>query len=485
MRDCYENFIDGNWVAPAKGERLPNINPANRHDTIAQFPNSSAEDAQAAVNAASKALPAWAALSSHVRGEYLRKAADALEARLGEIAADLMREEGKSLPEAKGETMRGITLLRYFAGQCMLPDGETIPSANASTLLYTRRVPLGVCTLITPWNFPVAIPIWKAAPALAFGNTVILKPSELSPLTAIHIAECFEAAGLPAGVFNVLCGEGARVGETLITAPEVTGISFTGSVRTGKHIAGQAVAHGKKYQLEMGGKNAAIVLPDCNLEQTVALTLQGAFKSAGEKCTATSRVIVHKDIYDTFVTALVQKTLTLKVGAGDVADAYMGPVISAQARDRVLRYIELAQNEGATLLCGGDAPTEGDLVNGFYVNPTLFGNVLPEMRIAQEEVFGPVLAILRAADLNDALDILNGVEFGLSASIFTRSLDSALAFADRANAGLVRVNGETAGVEPQAPFGGMKGSSSYSREQGLIAKDFFTQVKTISIDRAG
>lgn len=485
MRDRYENFIDGKWAAPANGEYLPNINPANRHDVIAQFPASSAEDAQAAVAAAANALPGWAALSSHVRGEYLRKAADALEARLGEIAADLMREEGKSLPEAKGETMRGVTLLRYFAGQCMLPDGETIPSASASTLLYTRRVPLGVCALITPWNFPVAIPIWKAAPALAFGNAVVLKPSELSPLTAIHIAECFEAAGLPPGVFNVLCGEGAKVGETLTTAPEVAGISFTGSVRTGKHIAAQAVAHGKKYQLEMGGKNAAIIMPDCNLEQAVALTIQGAFKSAGEKCTATSRVIVHKDVYDAFVPALVQKTRSLKVGAGDVADAYLGPVISAQARDRVLRYVELAQSEGATLLCGGDAPTEADLADGFYVNPTLFGDVAPEMRIAQEEVFGPVLAILRADDLTDALSILNGVEFGLSASIFTRNLDSALAFADGANAGLVRVNGETAGVEPQAPFGGMKGSSSYSREQGLIARDFFTQVKTISIDRAG
>ncbi len=484
MRDRYENFIDGKWVAPIKGEYIPNINPANHNDTIAQFPNSTAEDAVSAVSAAAKALPAWAALSSHVRGEYLRKAADVLASRLDEIATGLMREEGKSLPEAKGETMRGITLLRYFAGQCMLPDGDVIPSASASTFLYTKRVPLGVCSLITPWNFPIAIPIWKAAPALAFGNTVVLKPSELSPLTAIHIAECFEAAGLPAGVFNVLCGEGVRVGEVLATSPDVTGLSFTGSVRTGKHLASQAVAHGKKYQLELGGKNAAIVLPDCNLDQAVTLTLQGAFKSAGEKCTATSRVIVHKDIYDTFVTALVQKTLTLKVGAGDT-DAYLGPVISAQSRDRVLRYIQLAQDEGATLLCGGDAPTEGNLANGFYVNPTLFGNVTPEMRIAQEEVFGPVLAILRAEDLEDALTILNGVEFGLSASLFSKSLDSAMVFADRANAGLVRVNGETAGVEPQAPFGGMKGSSSYSREQGLIARDFFTQVKTVSIDRAG
>jgi aldehyde dehydrogenase (NAD+) len=485
MPERYENFIGGEWVAPIKGEYIPNLNPADKTESLALFPNSSAEDAEKAISSAASAQPAWSALSSHARGEFLRKAADIIASRADAIARDLMREEGKSLPEAKGETLRGVTLLRYYAQETMHPDGEVIPSANSATFLYTRRFPLGVCALITPWNFPIAIPIWKAAPALAFGNTVVLKPSELSPLTAAHIAECFQEAGLPAGVFNVVFGEGARVGETLTTHSAVNAISFTGSVRTGKHIAAQAVTNGKKYQLEMGGKNAAVILNDANLDTAVNLTIQGAFKSAGEKCTATSRVIVEEGIYDAFVTQLTQKTLALKVGSGEDPTAYLGPVISEQARDRILRYVQLAESEGAVLLAGGGVPKDPALANGFYVEPTLFSNVQPDMRIAQEEVFGPVLCILRAANMEDALEKLNNVEFGLSASLFTRNLDAALAFADRAQAGLVRVNGETAGVEPQAPFGGMKGSSSFSREQGLAAREFFTQIKTISIDRAG
>ncbi len=485
MSERYENFINGAWVSPIQGDYIPNLNPANREEILGLFPNSTAEDAESAVQAAANAQPAWAALSSHTRGEYLRKAADIIASRADAIARDLMREEGKSLPEAKGETLRGVTLLRYYAQETMHPDGDVIPSAGATTFLYTRRFPLGVCSLITPWNFPIAIPIWKAAPALAFGNTVVLKPSELSPLTAYHIAECFAEAGFPAGVFNVLFGEGAGVGEVLTTSAEVNAISFTGSVRTGKQIATQAVAHGKKYQLEMGGKNGVIVLPDANLESAVNLTIQGAFKSAGEKCTATSRVIVHTEIYDAFVTQLVQKTLALKVGSGEDATAYLGPVISEQSRDKILRYVGLAESEGAMLLCGGGAPDDATLQTGFYVQPTVFGGVTSEMRIAQEEVFGPVLCVMRAESLEDALAKLNDVEFGLSASLFTKSLDSALVFAEKAQAGLVRVNGETAGVEPQAPFGGMKGSSSFSREQGLAAREFFTQIKTISIDRAG
>jgi alpha-ketoglutaric semialdehyde dehydrogenase len=479
----FQNYIGGEWKEPTAGEYLPNINPADRNDIVGEFPNSTADDAQAAITAAKAALPAWAALSAHARGEFLRKTADILERRLDEVARGLMREEGKSLPEAKGETLRGVTLLRYYAMQTMLPDGDVIPSASAKTFLYTRRVPLGVVALITPWNFPVAIPIWKAAPALAFGNTVVLKPSELAPLTAYRIAECFHEAGLPAGVLNVLFGQGARVGETLTSHPDVAGLSFTGSVKTGRLLSSQANAHGKKVQLELGGKNAAIVLADANLEQAVGLTIQGAFKSAGEKCTATSRAIVEASIYDEFKQRLVEKTQGLKLGAGDDSEAYLGPVISETAQQNILAAIEQAKGEGADILCGGKMPD--DLNAGFYVEPTVLDNVTPDSRIAQEEVFGPVLVLLRADNADHALELMNGVEFGLSASLFTRNIDAALTFADRAEAGLVRVNGETAGVEPQAPFGGMKASSSYSKEQGLAARDFFTQVKTISIDRAG
>jgi aldehyde dehydrogenase (NAD+) len=414
----------------------------------------------------------------------LREAADILESRVDEVARGLMREEGKSLPEAKGETLRGVTILRYCAAQTMLPDGDVIPSAGAATFLYTRRIPVGVCALITPWNFPIAIPIWKAAPALAFGNTVVLKPSELAPLTAFNIAGVFEEAGLPPGVFNVIFGQGARFGETLTTHAGVSAVSFTGSVKTGKVIAAQAVGAGKKYQLEMGGKNAAVVLADADIDQAVNLTIQGAFKSAGEKCTATSRAILHADIYDEFSRRLVEKTKALKVGPGDDVSAYLGPVISEQARTNILAAVDEARRAGTQMLCGGplDDPA---LTNGFYVAPTVFGDVSPDSRIAREEVFGPVLCLMRATTFDHAVALLNGVEYGLSASLFTRDLNAAMQFAERAQAGMIRINGETAGVEPQAPFGGTKASSSWSREQGLAARDFFTQTKTISVDRAG
>jgi acyl-CoA reductase-like NAD-dependent aldehyde dehydrogenase len=485
MSERYANYIGGEWTPPANGEFLPDINPADKEDIIGEFPSSDADDARRAVEAAVEAQAAWAALPAPARGEFLRRAADVLEARADRVAFDLMREEGKSVPEARGETLRGVTILRYYAGQTMLPEGEVIPSASAKTLLLTRRVPLGVCTLITPWNFPIAIPVWKAAPALAFGNTVVLKPAGYAPLTARHVARCFEEAGLPLGVLNLLYGRGARVGEMLATHRSVAALSFTGSAQTGKTLAAWAAAHGKKYQLEMGGKNAVVVLPDTDMEQAVNLTVQGAFKSAGQKCTATARAIVHADVYDEFSERLVEKTRALKVGPGDDPEAYLGPVITPEARDWMLERIEEAKADGALLLCGGEKPSGEVYERGAFLEPTVFGDVRTEMRIAQEEIFGPVLCLMRADDLDHALAILNDVEYGLSASLFTRDLNAAMSFADRAQAGMLRINGETAGVEPQAPFGGMKASSSYSREQGMAARDFFTQIKTISVDRVG
>ncbi len=481
MAERYLNYIGGNWNTPSQGEFFSKYNPANIHEVIGEFPNSTTEDAESAIESAAAALSGWAGLSSHVRGEYLRKAADVMESRLLEIATGLMKEEGKSLPEAKGETMRAIVILRYFATQTMLPDGDVIPSAGATTFLYSRRIPVGVVSLITPWNFPVAIPIWKAAPALACGNTVVMKPSELSPLTAVRIAECFEQAGLPSGVFNVIHGHGARFGETLATHKKVSAISFTGSAKTGKVISGWASAHGKKYQLEMGGKNAAVVLADASFDQAVNLTIQGAYKSAGEKCTATSRVIVQKEIYDKFAAALVEKTSALTIGPGD-SDAYLGPVITVEARDRILSAIQSGVSTGSALLCGGKVPESAFLADGCYILPTVFGDVDPKSSLAQDEIFGPVLCLIKAEDFDDAVAILNDVEFGLSASLFTQSLSASMQFADKAQAGMIRINGETAGVEPQAPFGGVKASSSWSREQGLAARDFFTQIKTVSID---
>ena len=485
MPERYENFIGGKWTPPENGNYIPNLNPADSRDSLGDFPNSTGPDAKHAIETAYRARLEWAALAAPARGEFLRKAADILAARAEEVAADLMREEGKSLPEAKGETLRGVALLRYYAAETLRPDGEVIPSATAATWLMTKRVPLGVVSLITPWNFPIAIPLWKAAPALAFGNAVVMKPSEHAPKTAWHIAKVFEEAGLPAGVFNVVFGEGGQAGPPLTTHRCVNGISFTGSVRTGRMIGRSAAEHGKKVQLEMGGKNAVVVLKDADMKQAINLAIQGAFKSAGEKCTATSRVIVDHEIYPQFREWLVKQTKGLKIGPGTDPDAYLGPVISAAARDNILKAVDAAKAEGAELLYGGKIPQGEQYANGHFIEPAIFDHVTINMAIAREEVFGPVICLMEARGIEDAVYMLNETDYGLSASLFSKDLNSAMYFAEKAQVGMVRINGETAGVEPQAPFGGMKNSSSYSREQGQAARDFYTQIKTISIDRAG
>lgn len=480
----FANYINGAFVAPRSGARFERRNPADTRDLIGRFPESDAADVGAAVAAARAALPGWRALSPDARAQFLYRAADLLAARRDAVAAALTREEGKSLPEAAGETGRGVVLLRYFAGEGLRVGGEVIPSVNPATLLFTERVPLGVVGLITPWNFPVAIPLWKTAPALVYGNTVVLKPSEHSPHTAHLLAEALHEAGLPPGVFNLAQG-GKETGKALAEAEGLNGISFTGSVATGKSIARACIERGVRYQLEMGGKNPVVVLEDADLAQAVELTVQGAMRSAGEKCTATSRAIVVERIADEFTRRVVERVRHLPLGPGTEPDAYLGPLISGDARDRVLGFVEKAKGEGARLLCGGVAAHRPDLAHGYYIWPAVFDKVEPGMTLAQEEVFGPVLAILRVPDFDAALRVANDVAYGLSASVFTRDLGNALRFAREVEAGLVRVNGETAGVEPQAPFGGMKASSSFSREQGQAAKEFYTQVKTISIDRAG
>jgi aldehyde dehydrogenase (NAD+) len=480
---AYSNYIDGQWVAPKSGKTFERRNPADTRDLVGVYPDSDAEDVGTAVAAARQALPAWRKLSPDARAQFLYKAADILNSRKGEVATALTREEGKSLPEATGETGRGVVLLRYYAGEGLRIGGEVIPSINPNSLFFTERVPLGVVGLITPWNFPVAIPLWKAAPAFVYGNTVILKPSEHSPQTAQLLAEVFHEAGLPNGVFNLVQGTGTA-GSSLVNA-EVNAITFTGSVGTGKKIAAACVERGTKYQLEMGGKNPVIVLEDADMAQAVELTVQGAMKSAGEKCTATSRAIVVESVADEFTRRVVERVRHLEIGPGTDPNAYLGPVITAAARDKIHGFVQQAVSEGAHLLCGGTPAHRPDLMQGHYIWPAVLDKVTPEMTIAQEEVFGPVLVILRVPDFDTALKVANGVAYGLSASVFTRDIGNALRFAREAEAGLVRVNGETAGVEPQAPFGGMKASSSFSREQGQAAKEFFTQIKTISIEKAG
>jgi aldehyde dehydrogenase (NAD+) len=356
------------------------------------------------------------------------------------------------------------------------------PSASPSTFLFAERVPLGPVALITPWNFPVAIPTWKVAPALAFGNTVVLKPAELTPLTAWHLADVLDKAGLPPGVLNLVVGRGSQVGPALVESPHIKAISFTGSNAVGAKLAAQCAERGIKFQLEMGGKNPVVVLSDADLDKAVEVTIAGAMLSTGQKCTATSRVIVQRDVLDGFRQRLVAKASSLKVGDGMKPETYMGPLVSADAEKTVLDYIEVGKREGARVLTGGNK-LEGDGYDqGYFVAPTVFDGVRPDMRIAQEEIFGPVVAVLEARDFDQAIAMANDTRFGLSASVVTRDLGLALRFIREIDAGIVHVNSQTAGAEPQVPFGGFKSSSSGSREQGKVARDFFTQIKTVYLD---
>lgn len=478
----YFNYIGGQWVPSQSGRTYKDINPADFNDEVGQFPDSQPEDGVKAIEAAAEALAEWKSKSGPERSAFLYRTADLLESRADTIAADLTREEGKSLTEAKGETLRAVAILRYYAGEAWRAVGEVIPSANARNLLFTTRVPLGVVAVITPWNFPIAIPAWKIAPALAFGNTVVFKPASLTPLTAWNLVRAFDDAGLPPGVLNMVTGSGATLGETLLSHPLVKGISFTGSNEIGRQIGQKAAARNIKYQLEMGGKNPLIVAEDASLDQAVELAVRGAFLSAGQKCTATSRVIIEEPVFEEFQQKLLERVRTLKVGPGTDPSAFFGPLVSEQQRQKVLSYIQIGCEEGAYLLFGGGVP-RGPLYDcGFYVEPTLFTHVKPEMRIAQEEIFGPVLCLMKARNLEEAIEIANAVPLGLSASLCTRNINRALRFVEKIEVGMVRINGETAGVEPQAPFGGMKESSSHSREQGRSAMEFFTEVKTVTIE---
>ena len=484
MADRFGNFIQGFWKEAAGGRTFSSINPADTGDVVGEFAASSAADLAAAIDAAHAALPDWRGRSAFARGEYLRKAADLLEGRLEQVARAMVRENGKTIAEARGETARGVALLRYYASEGTRSVGEVVPSVNPATLIYTTRAPLGVVGIITPWNFPVAIPIWKIAPALVYGNTVVFKPASVTPHCAVAVTQLFEAAGLPAGVLNLVTGGGGALGEALVRNDRVHGVSFTGSNPVGRRIAGWAAERGVKFQLEMGGKNPVIVLPDCDLEQATNLTLRGAFAYAGQKCTATSRAIVHDAVYDAFAARLVEKARALRIGPGSDESVVVPPVVSDDQQRSILAAIERGKSE-AKLLCGGGAPRGDAFARGYFIEPTIFGDCKPDSFLAQEEIFGPVLALLRARDLDEAIRLANGVRYGLSASIFTRDLNAVQEYCGRIEAGVVKVNSETAGVEPQVPFGGMKDSSSHSREQGRAAMEFFTSVKTIYLDRAG
>jgi alpha-ketoglutaric semialdehyde dehydrogenase len=474
------NYINGHWQVGSSNETLASINPANR-EVVGYVQSSTREDLNEAVLAANQAQKTWKKLSGIERGNLLYKAADILEKNLNEVAETMTREMGKTLPEAKGETARGVAILRYYAGEGMRKMGDLIPASDGTALQFSKRVPLGVVAAITPWNFPVAIPIWKAAPALIYGNTVVLKPATEAAVTAAKVFECFEQAGFPNGVINLITGKGSVIGQGLAEHPDVAAVTFTGSNSVGKQIGQTASARGAKYQLEMGGKNPIIIANDADLDQAVAAVLSGGLKSTGQKCTCSSRVIVQSGVYNQFKDKLVAEVKKIKVGNGLESETWMGPCASEEQYKTVRYYIQKGIEEGADLLIGGEAPNSPEFQQGFYVLPTVFDNVTSSMTIAKEEIFGPVLALMKVETIEEAIEVANDTEFGLSASIFTKDIGKILTFIDDIEAGLVRVNYETAGVELQAPFGGMKASSSHSREQGEAAKEFFTTTKTVFI----
>ena len=474
----HDNLINGQWT-PGQSY-APNCNPSDLSDVIGAYAQGDAEDLQAAVAAAAAAFPAWSTSGIQARSDALDKIGSEILARKEELGDLLAREEGKTRPEAIGEVARAGQIFKFFAGECLRLSGEALPSVRPGIGVEITREPIGVVGLITPWNFPIAIPAWKIAPALAFGNCVVLKPADLVPGSAWALADIIHRSGIPAGVFNLVMGRGRVIGEALVNHPEVAAISFTGSVAVGRGIAEACVKTGKKVQLEMGGKNPQIVLDDADLNQAVELSAQSGFYSSGQRCTASSRLIVTDKIYPAFVEALQQRMAKIKVGDARAVGTDMGPVVSQAQLEQDLSYVEIARAEGARLAAGGDqVPCHtGSGKSGFFMAPTLFVDTTPAMRINREEVFGPVVSVIRVKDYEEALQVANDTEFGLSAGIATTSLKHASHFKRHSQAGMVMVNLPTAGVDYHVPFGGRKGSSYGPREQGRYAQEFYTTVKT-------
>ena len=480
-----DNFIDGYWRASSSTTRLPDVNPADTSETVAETPASTAADAAAAVKAAERAYPAWRATPAPTRGQLLYRVQRRMEARRDELATALTREEGKTLVESHGEVQRAINVVEFFAGEARRMLGETIPSELPFNLCYTVRQPVGPLALITPWNFPVAIPVWKLAPAVVCGNPVVLKPASLTPLCAALIADIFAECDAPPGVVNVVYGSGRDVGEALLAHPSIKGVSFTGSNDVGARLYGAGAARGIKCQCEMGGKNPIVVLDDADLDLAVGSAVQGAYGSTGQRCTATSRVVVTDGVADEFVERLEAHAASLVVGNGLDSGTDVGPSVDEHQLSTVLEYIDVGRREGANLVTGGTRLTGDAYDQGFFVQPTVFDRVTPDMRIAQEEIFGPVLSVLRVPDADAALAVANAVRYGLAASIYTRDVSEAFKFADQLEAGIVHVNSPTVGGEAHIPFGGMKATGVGLREMGREAVGFFTELKVVYLDYTG
>ena len=477
------NFINGRWVESRSGQTIERRNPANLKEVTSVAPLSTRAEVRAAIAAAKAAFPGWRETPAPTRGKILARAAALMEAEKEALARTLCREEGKTFKEALVEVQRSINILEFTAGEGRRMGGETVPGEAGKSFNYTFKQPLGVVGAITPWNFPVAIPVWKAAPALVAGNTMVLKPAELTPECAAKVVEIFQEAGLPAGVLNMVLGLGEEVGDELLRSGEVRAISFTGSNEVGSLIYSLAARQMKKCQCEMGGKNPVVVLRDADLGLAVESAVMGAFGSSGQRCTATSRVVVEDAIADRFVEMVVERARKLKVGNGLDADTDVGPLVDEQQLKTVLRYLEAGKKE-AKLMLGGSRISGAGFDDGYFVAPTVFDRVAWDSVIAQEEIFGPVLSVIRVPDFEEAIRVANSVKYGLSSSIYTNDARKMFEFIDRIETGMTHVNAPTVASEAQMPFGGMKATGVGLREIGRVAIDFYTELKAVYIDYA-
>lgn len=479
------NCIDGEWRATQSGNTLENRNPANSDDLICLFPASDATDVDAAVGAAKKAFASWRLVPAPKRGEILYRVGELLKKYKEELARVETREMGKVLKETRGDVQEGIDCAFLNAGEGRRLFGETTPAELPNKFAMSVRAPIGVCALITPWNFPLAIPTWKLFPALICGNSVILKPAEDTPHTASRFVEILNEAGVPPGVVNLVHGRGEEVGAALVRHKDVQLVSFTGSAAVGREIASVCGQSLKRVSLELGGKNAQIVMEDADIELAVEGALWGAFGTTGQRCTATSRLIVHREIAKKVTDALVERAQKIKIGDGLDESNEMGPLINHAAREKVLRYIGIGKAEGARLCTGGSIHDSGPCAKGFFFQPTIFDRVKPSMRIAQEEIFGPVLSIIEIASFEEAIAVLNGTAYGLSSSIYTNDVTRAFRAMRDIEAGITYINGPTIGAEVHLPFGGVKDTGNGHREAGTTVYDIFTEWKSIYVDYSG
>lgn len=485
MAKRYRNFIGGEWVAPVSGQYIENRNPARWTELIGHFPRSGREDIQAAVRSAKRGQRAWAAVPPPVRGQVLKRVGDLMAERKEDLARAMTREMGKVLAETRGDVQEGIDTAYYAAGEGRRLFGHTVPSELRDKWAMSYRRPIGVCGLITPFNFPIAIPTWKAFPALLAGNAVILKPAEDVPHSATLLVEILLDAGLPPEAVQLVHGSGAVIGKALVEHPEVAVISFTGSTETGALIGETCGRLHKRFSLEMGGKNAQIVMADADLELAVDGALWGAFGTTGQRCTATSRLLVHRKVHDRFVEMLCARAKRLRLGDGLLAPTEVGPLINEAARDKVEQYVRIGQDEGASLALGGGRPGGARLAGGWFYRPTVFVDVKPGMRIEQEEIFGPVLSVVRVGSLEEAIRINNGVRYGLSSALYTRDVNAAFRALEALANGITYVNAPTIGAEAHLPFGGVKQTGNGHREGGWEVFEFYTETKVGYVDYSG